>query len=56
LGANLTVAARISGISIERISVAVLPFILAYIIGLLILILLPELSVAIPNWKYGPAL
>jgi len=56
LGANLTVAARISGISIERISVAVLPFIVAYIVGLLILILLPQLSVFIPNWKYGPAL
>lgn len=56
LGANLTVAARISGISIERISVAVLPFILAYIIGLLILILFPQISVFIPNWKYGPAL
>lgn len=56
LGGNLTVAARISGISIERISVAVLPFILAYIIGLLILIAFPELSVILPNWLYGPAL
>ncbi len=56
LGGNLTVAARISGISIERISVAVLPFILAYIIGLLILIAFPELSVFLPNWLYGPAL
>ena len=55
LGANLTVAARISGISIERISVAVLPFILAYIIGLLILIFFPQISVLIPDWKYGPA-
>ncbi|MEP4194797.1 MAG: TRAP transporter large permease [Aliishimia sp.] len=56
LGGNLSVAARISGISIERISVAVLPFILAYIIGLLILIAIPELSVFLPNWAYGPAL
>jgi len=56
LGANLTVAARISGISIERISVAVLPFILAYIIGLLILILFPQISVFLPNLQYGPAL
>ncbi|MDG1084050.1 MAG: TRAP transporter large permease [Planktotalea sp.] len=56
LGGNLSVAARISGISIERISVAVLPFILAYIIGLLILIAFPELSVLLPNWAYGPAL
>ena len=55
LGANLTVAARISGISIERISVAVLPFILAYIIGMIVLILFPELSVTLPDWLYGEA-
>tara|TARA_R110002126_G_scaffold51576_2_gene140912 strand:+ start:439 stop:807 length:369 start_codon:yes stop_codon:yes gene_type:complete len=56
LGANLTVAARISGISIERISVAVLPFILAYIIGMLILIIFPELTTFLPNWACGPSL
>ncbi len=55
LGANLTVAARISGVSIERISVAVVPFILAYIVGMVILILVPELSLALPNWLYGPS-
>ena len=55
LGANLTVAARISGISIERISVAVLPFILAYIIGMVLLILFPELTVFLPDWFYGEA-
>jgi C4-dicarboxylate transporter DctM subunit len=55
LGANLTVAARISGISIERISVAVLPFILAYIIGMIILILFPDLTLFLPNWAYGIA-
>ena len=56
LGGNLSVAARISGISIERISVAVIPFILAYIIGLLILIFFPEMAVFLPDWLYGPAL
>ena len=55
LGANLTVAARISGISIERISVAVLPFIGAYIIGMIILILIPDLTLFLPNWIYGVA-
>lgn len=55
LGANLTVAARISGISIERISVAVLPFILAYIIGMIVLIFFPDLTVFLPNWLYGEA-
>lgn len=55
LGANLTVAARISGISIERISVAVLPFIVAYIVGLIILTLFPDLTLLLPNWAYGVA-
>lgn len=55
LGANLTVAARISGISIERISVAVLPFIVAYIIGMVLLIFIPELTLFLPNWAYGEA-
>lgn len=55
LGANLTVAARISSISIERVSVAVLPFIAAYIIGMVILILFPDLTLFVPNWAYGPA-
>lgn len=55
LGANLTVAARISGISIERISVAVLPFILAYVIGMVILIFFPDLTLFLPNWFYGEA-
>lgn len=55
LGANLTVAARISRISIERISVAVLPFIVAYIIGMVLLIIFPELTLFLPNWAYGEA-
>jgi len=55
LGANLTVAARISGISIEKISVSVLPFIVAYIVGMLILILFPDLALFLPDWLYGEA-
>lgn len=54
LGANLTIASRISAISLERISVAVLPFIAAYIVGLIILILFPDLTLFLPNWVYGP--
>lgn len=54
LGANLTVASRISHVSIERISIAVLPFIAAYIIGLVAIILSPDLTLALPNWLYGP--
>jgi tripartite ATP-independent transporter DctM subunit len=53
LGANLTIAARISGVSIERISVAVLPFIGAYIVGMVILILFPDITLFLPNWVFG---
>jgi len=55
LGANLTVASRISGVSIERISVAVLPFIAAYIVGMVIIILFPELTLFVPDLAFGPS-
>lgn len=56
VGANLNVAARITGISIEQVSVGVLPFILAYVVGLLFLIVLPEATLFLPNWFYGLSL
>ena len=55
LGGNLNVGARISGATIEQISVAVLPFILAYIAGLLFLIFVPEATLWLPNLVYGPS-
>jgi TRAP-type C4-dicarboxylate transport system permease large subunit len=55
LGGNLNVAARISGTTIEKISVAVLPFILAYIAGLALIIFFPQLSLWQPDLFYGPA-
>ena len=55
LGGNLNVASRISGITIEQISVAVLPFIIAYSLGLLLLIFFPEISLWLPNFFYGEA-
>ena len=55
LGGNLNVASRISGTTIEQVSAAVLPFILAYCIGLLLLIFFPGLSLWLPDLVYGPA-
>ncbi len=55
LGGNLNVASRISGITIEQVSVAVLPFILAYVLGLLFLIFVPEATLWLPNLVYGEA-
>lgn len=54
VGGNLNVAARITGISIEQVSIAVLPFIGAYIVGLMFLILLPEATLWLPDLVYGP--
>ena len=56
LGANLNIAAKITGISIEEVSLGAIPFIFAYIIGLLFLILLPEATLFLPNWFYGVSL
>lgn len=44
VGVNLFVACGISGISIERLSVAVLPFVGVMIAGLLVLAFVPQLS------------
>lgn len=55
LGGNLNVASRITGISIEQVSIGVLPFILAYVIGLLFLIFLPQATLSLPDLVYGPA-
>ena len=55
LGGNLNVASRISGVTIEQISVAVLPFILAYVLGLLFMIFIPEATLWLPDFFYGVA-
>ena len=44
VGVNLFVACGISGVSIERLSVAVLPFVGVMIMGLLVLAFVPQLS------------
>ena len=44
VGVNLFVACGISGVSIERLSVAVLPFVGVMIVGLLVLAFVPQLS------------
>lgn len=44
LGVNLFVGAGISGLSLEKLSKAIVPFFLAMVVTLLIIIVLPELS------------
>jgi len=53
VGANLNIAARLAGISIEDVSIGALPFILAYLLGLIVLMYFPQVSLLLPNWAYG---
>ena len=55
LGGNLNVASRLSGATIEQVSVAVLPFIAAYIGGLLFLVFYPQATLWLPDLVYGIA-
>ena len=53
VGANLFVAARITNLGIDKISVAVLPFLLAYIGVLVFVALFPEVVTFLPDQVYG---
>ena len=53
VGANLFVAARITNLGIDRISVAVIPFVFAYIFILIIIAALPEMVTFLPDLAYG---
>lgn len=52
-GANLFVGMKIANLSVEQISKAVLPFIVAYLVVLTVLILVPEISTFLPNLLFG---
>lgn len=53
LGGNLNISSKIAKVTIEELSVAVLPFILAYIIGLMFLIVFPQATLFLPDLIYG---
>ena len=53
VGANLFVAARITNLGIDKISIAVLPFLLAYIGVLVFVSLFPEIITWLPDLVYG---
>ena len=52
-GANLFVGMKIADISLETISKSVLPYILIYLIVLVILVLFPEISLFLPRLIFG---
>lgn len=53
VGGNLYVAQRIGNVSLESISLAVVPFFGAYIAGLVIVTLWPELTLFLPDLVFG---
>ncbi|MCG8563973.1 MAG: TRAP transporter large permease, partial [Desulfobacterales bacterium] len=53
IGANLFVASKISKVSIEEISVGILPLLLPYVIMFLLIVVLPFWVLFLPNLCYG---
>jgi C4-dicarboxylate transporter DctM subunit len=53
VGGNLFIAARVTGISVEEVSIGVLPLIVPYVVGLLLMIYLPEFVLYLPDLFYG---
>jgi C4-dicarboxylate transporter DctM subunit len=50
LGVNLFVASSVSGVKIEKISMAILPFLFSMIISLLVITYVPALSIWLPEF------
>lgn len=53
VGANLFVSMRLSGASLGALSVAVLPFLVAYLLVVVLVALVPQASLALPDLVYG---
>lgn len=53
VGANLFVAARLTNLGIDKLSVAVLPFLITYLIVIVIISLFPEIVLILPTAFYG---
>ncbi|MGJ3262856.1 MAG: TRAP transporter large permease [Salinarimonas sp.] len=53
MGGNLNIAARLSNLTVERVSVGALPFILPYILGMAIVVLFPATVTYLPDLVYG---
>jgi C4-dicarboxylate transporter DctM subunit len=55
VGGNLFIGARLAKASVEQISIAVIPFCLAYIAGMVFVVAFPEIVVWLPNLIFGPS-
>ncbi|MCA0976540.1 TRAP transporter large permease [Halomonas denitrificans] len=54
LGGNLFIAARLSNVSMEQVSIGVLPLILPYLAIMMLIVLVPTIVTFIPDLVYGP--
>jgi C4-dicarboxylate transporter DctM subunit len=50
LGLNLFVASALAGTTIERVSVTVIPYVVALLVAMLVLVLVPEVVFLLPRW------
>ena len=53
VGANLFVATRLTGQSIDRISIAVIPFLIAYVLVVVVIGIFPTIVTFLPDLAYG---
>lgn len=53
LGGNLFIAARLTNISVEQVSIGVLPLILPYVFIMILIIIFPDIVTFLPNLVYG---
>lgn len=53
VGANLFVAARLTNLGIDRISVAVIPFLLTYVVVIVLISLFPQIVTFLPDLVFG---
>ncbi len=53
VGANLFVAARITNLGIDKISVEVIPFVFTYLVVLVIIAAFSDIATILPNLFYG---
>jgi len=53
MGANLFITSRIAETSVEEVSIAVLPFIIPYLLVMLMMIFMPQITLGLPDFFYG---
>nr|WP_309502775.1 TRAP transporter large permease [uncultured Roseovarius sp.] len=53
VGANLFVASRLTGLSVERLSVSTLPYLAAYLLIIVLVALMPGLATFLPTLAFG---